>query len=109
MSQPQRITLLNGCCGNSSLTQVRANWPYHIIYGQLTPSSSLWPLDHLTSSLDISCLHWPSWQTLHLTNPQAITFVFGPGGPFNLPGAYGPLAQPLILVGFSPKWPFWAI
>ncbi|MBW0545235.1 hypothetical protein O181_084950 [Austropuccinia psidii MF-1] len=40
MSQPQIITLLNGCCGNSSLTQVRSNWPYRIIYGQLAPS---WP------------------------------------------------------------------
>ncbi|MBW0580843.1 hypothetical protein O181_120558 [Austropuccinia psidii MF-1] len=69
-SQPQIITPLNGCCGNSSLTQVRANWPYHIIYDQLAPSISLWPQA-------ISCHHWPSWPTLHLTNPQAITIVLG--------------------------------
>ncbi|MBW0482224.1 hypothetical protein O181_021939 [Austropuccinia psidii MF-1] len=31
---------------------------------------------------------------LHLTNPQAIILVLGPGGLFSLPGAYGPLAQP---------------
>ncbi|MBW0541445.1 hypothetical protein O181_081160 [Austropuccinia psidii MF-1] len=53
LSQPQIITLLNGCCGNSILTQVRANWPYHIIYAQLAPSSALWPLGYLTSSLAI--------------------------------------------------------
>ncbi|MBW0512709.1 hypothetical protein O181_052424 [Austropuccinia psidii MF-1] len=76
---------LNGCCGNSILTQVRANWPYHIIYGKLAPSSNL----------------WPSWLTLHLTNPQSITFFLGLGGPLDLPEAYGPWHNPLYLWGFG--------
>ncbi|MBW0471623.1 hypothetical protein O181_011338 [Austropuccinia psidii MF-1] len=69
MSQPQVITPVNVSCANSSLTQVRANSPCHIIHGQLAPSAAVWPLGHILPSLVL------------LANPQAITLVFGPFRP----------------------------
>ncbi|MBW0575365.1 hypothetical protein O181_115080 [Austropuccinia psidii MF-1] len=63
--------------------QVRANWPYHIFYGQLVPSGALWPLGHILPSLS-------SLANFHLTNPQAFIFDFGPGGSFCLLGASRP-------------------
>ncbi|MBW0466415.1 hypothetical protein O181_006130 [Austropuccinia psidii MF-1] len=108
VSQPRIITPLNGCCSNYILTQVRANLPYHIIYGQLPPSSALFPLGHIQPSLAFLANSPPHQPASHYC-------CFGPGAPFNPSGAYGSsshhqaLGQPVILVGFWPKWPFLAI
>ena len=37
LSQPRILTLLLDGGGNPTWSQVGANWPCHIIYGQLTP------------------------------------------------------------------------
>ncbi|MBW0543590.1 hypothetical protein O181_083305 [Austropuccinia psidii MF-1] len=77
------LTLLLDGCGNPTWSQVGANWSRHIIHGQLAPLGVLWLLRHnpFMASGDIL----PSLASLanfHLTNPQAIIFDFGPGGPF---------------------------
>ncbi|MBW0585798.1 hypothetical protein O181_125513 [Austropuccinia psidii MF-1] len=86
LSQPRRLTLLQGCCGNSNLEPVGANWPHLVSYGQLVPSSALWPFGHKTfpygkswppSSFMASGHILPSLASLanfHITNPQAFIF-----------------------------------
>ncbi|MBW0541638.1 hypothetical protein O181_081353 [Austropuccinia psidii MF-1] len=86
LSQPQIITLLYWCCGNSSLTQARDNWPYHIIYGQLDPLV-------LYGLLANSPPH----------QPQPITFAFGRGGSFQSSRGLWPLGPtPYISGAFRP-------
>ncbi|MBW0561712.1 hypothetical protein O181_101427 [Austropuccinia psidii MF-1] len=102
LSQPCVITPPMGVCGNHSLTS---------FYGQLAMSSFSWPIVpywcfmavrlHLLSLANyspkphlwpqaISCSHWPFLPILHLSNPQANSFVLGLGGPSGLPGAFTP-------------------
>ncbi|MBW0565819.1 hypothetical protein O181_105534 [Austropuccinia psidii MF-1] len=87
--------------------QVGANWPHHILYGQLVPSGALWPFGHILPSL-------ASLAKFHLTNPQAFTSIFGPGSPFvfwglQAPyGFYGPCAVihgPQYVGVVGPFWP----
>ncbi|MBW0560721.1 hypothetical protein O181_100436 [Austropuccinia psidii MF-1] len=113
---------LNGCCSNSILTQVRAKWSYHIIYGQLAPSSALWPPGHLTCSLAKYVPRpYPAFISLigqFFTSPapRPLSLFLVVGGHFSLPGAYGPSSHhqgpwrnPLYWWGFGlngPKRPF---
>ncbi|MBW0549970.1 hypothetical protein O181_089685 [Austropuccinia psidii MF-1] len=62
--------------------QVGANWPHHILYGQLAPSGALWPFGHNTFSPGHILPSLASLASFHLTNPQAFIFVFGPMGFF---------------------------
>ncbi|MBW0582857.1 hypothetical protein O181_122572 [Austropuccinia psidii MF-1] len=114
LSQPQRLTLLHGCCGNYNL---EPSWgqlatPYLLCQiGPLWCSMAILPfmaLDPILPSL-------ASLANSHITNPQAFIFDFGTGGSFSLPGGSGPLAiifgfgPPPFIRGVRPKWPFWAI
>ncbi|MBW0586270.1 hypothetical protein O181_125985 [Austropuccinia psidii MF-1] len=117
VSQPQVMTLLHGCCGNPAWNQVGANWPHHIVYGQLAPFCVLWTFGHSTFPLASGHI-LPSLAFLanfHIPNPQASIFVLVLGVSFCLLGGSGPpshnhiLGHPFSLGGLGPKWPFWAI
>ncbi|MBW0546850.1 hypothetical protein O181_086565 [Austropuccinia psidii MF-1] len=92
------LTLLLDGCGNPTWSQVGANWSRHIVYGQLAPLGVLWLLRH-------SPFQWPFTASghilpslaflanFHLTNPQAFTLDFGPGGspgPLSITLDFGP-------------------
>ncbi|MBW0523700.1 hypothetical protein O181_063415 [Austropuccinia psidii MF-1] len=81
VSQPQRMTLLDGCCRNSAWSQAGANWSHHVFYCQLAPFGLLWP----------QAISWPIPIT---PTPRPL---------------YTPsLGHPFSLGGLGPKWPFWA-
>ncbi|MBW0561968.1 hypothetical protein O181_101683 [Austropuccinia psidii MF-1] len=79
-----------------------ANWSILVFYGfWATPpfTGLLWPQA-------ISCSHWPLWPIVHLTKPQANSFVLGlrvPSchhqGPWSHPFDYG------VLGHLDPLWP----
>ncbi|MBW0552282.1 hypothetical protein O181_091997 [Austropuccinia psidii MF-1] len=89
------LTLLLDGCGNPTWSQVGANWSCHMIYRQLAPLGVLWLLHH-------NPFQWPFMASrhilpslaflanFHLTNPQAFTLDFGPGGFFCLSGVSRP-------------------
>ncbi|MBW0587960.1 hypothetical protein O181_127675 [Austropuccinia psidii MF-1] len=72
-----------------------ANWPPWVFYGSYT-TAHLWPQPSFVASDHIL----PSFAFLanfHLTNPQAFTLDFGPGGFFCLPGVpRGPSHHPWL-------------
>ncbi|MBW0577142.1 hypothetical protein O181_116857 [Austropuccinia psidii MF-1] len=79
------LTLLLDGCGNPTWSQVGANWPSHIFYGQLaplgvygihaiTPSNGHFiPSGHILPPLALLA-------NSYFTNPQAFIFHFGPVG-----------------------------
>ncbi|MBW0530420.1 hypothetical protein O181_070135 [Austropuccinia psidii MF-1] len=81
-----------------------------------------WPYDMFMDNcalLAISFLDWPYWPILHLTNPQAIILVFGPGRSFQSSTGLWPLGPtsyikgawaieaPYGLWSVGPLGPFW--
>ncbi|MBW0512081.1 hypothetical protein O181_051796 [Austropuccinia psidii MF-1] len=89
------LTLLLDGGGNPTWSQVGANWPRHIFYGQLSPLCVLWHPCHNTFPWPFYGLSHilPSLAFLansHFTNPQAFIFDFGLGGSFCLLGASRP-------------------
>ncbi|MBW0579974.1 hypothetical protein O181_119689 [Austropuccinia psidii MF-1] len=90
-----------------NLSQPRVR-PSSLLVAALQPGAKLGPIGHVISFMD----NWPPWvfygsyaithshghilpslaflANFHITNPQALTFDFGPGGSFCLLGASRP-------------------
>ncbi|MBW0546599.1 hypothetical protein O181_086314 [Austropuccinia psidii MF-1] len=106
LSQPWKRTPQIGFCGNSSLNQSMANWPYYKIMEKLGPGGVKWPLGHT----------YLSWPIVHLIRTQANPTELGPGGSlaslthhlglgvFGIHALFGPFRPHTASVGpFRPK------